>query len=148
MNRYDIILEKTPPERVPELNLHVHDVSALFTTSNFRVYQSFVAGGGKIHAIKVKGIANMSRSFFDEIVRSALSQGAKGLTYMVSIDKIRGPIVKFLTETELGRLVQTCGIDVGDVVFLMAGDKSISNNLCIKIGNELDPIGREHNTCE
>ncbi len=134
-----------PDLRIP---IEMVDVSDVFTDSGFNAFKSVVDGGGVVRAIPVKGIAGQSRSFFDKMVSFACEQGGKGLAYLVwNGEKVKGPILKFLSEEELATIVERCKVEDQDVVFFVS-DKpklasSISGAIRTKLGEDLDLIEKD-----
>jgi aspartyl-tRNA synthetase len=129
----------------PDLRIPIEacDVSALFAAADFKAFREVVTQSGVVRAIPVKGIAAQSRSFFDRLVEFAIASGSKGLAYLVwGEDKVKGPIVKFLTPEQQQALAAQCGAATGDVVFFIAGVEAEANRLVglvrSKIGADLD----------
>jgi aspartyl-tRNA synthetase len=128
-----------PDLRIP---IEMVDVSDIFAESGFNAFKSVVASGGVVRAIPVKGIAAQPRSFFDKMVGFATEQGGKGLAYLVwDGEKVKGPILKFLSETELSAVVERCRVADQDVVFFVS-DKpkqasAISGAIRAKLGADL-----------
>ena len=60
-------------------DLPIVDVSDRFATSSFKIFQKVVAGGGKVRMLRVPGLADKPRSFFDGLERHVKELGAKGL---------------------------------------------------------------------
>ena len=135
-----------PDLRIP---IEICDVSSVFSDSEFRAFQSVVASGGVVRAIPVhNNIADKPRSFFDRMVEYAQSVGSKGLAYIVwGAEKTKGPLVKFLTEEQLGTIAQKCGVETGDVVFFVCDKENaaarIAGTLRLRLGEELDLVERD-----
>lgn len=131
-----------PDLRIP---IEMVDVSDVFADSGFNAFKSVVAKSGVVRAIPVKEIAGRPRSFFDKMVDFAGEQGGKGLAYLVwDGEKVKGPILKFLSEEELTTLVERCKVEDQDVVFFVA-DKprlasAISGAIRLKLGEDLGLI--------
>ncbi|MBN2301787.1 MAG: aspartate--tRNA ligase [Lentisphaerae bacterium] len=129
-----------PDLRIP---IEIRDVSDLFRSSKFNAFRTVVEKGGVVRAIPVKSIANQPRSFFDKMVEYAQSIGSKGLAYLVWTESsVKGPIAKFMSESELQILAERCGAGAGDVVFFvsdMVGQANrISGDVRLKLGHDLD----------
>lgn len=131
-----------PDLRIP---IEIRDVTALFETSAFNAFRAAVEKGAVVRAIPVKQIADKPRSFFDRLVGHAQEIGAKGLAYLVwSNGTVKGPIAKFLNETELAEISRHCDVGEGDVVFFMCdipeAANRISGELRTKLGRDLELI--------
>lgn len=98
--------------------LEIVDVSELFAVSEFKVFRDAVAGGGVVRAIRAPGGAALSRAQIDRLTAVAKEHGAKGMAYVSVEDDLtlRGPIVKFLSETERRGLVERLNAEGGDLV--------------------------------
>ncbi len=107
--------------------------------SDFAIFKSVLAGGGKIRAIPAPGCADKPRSFFDNMIEFAKSHGAKGLAY-IGFDAEgmpKGPIAKFLTPEKLELLKEKAGLKNGDAVFFSSGPKLEAENIAGKVRTEL-----------
>lgn len=131
-----------PDLRIP---IEMVDVSEIFRTSKFNAFRGMVEKGGVVRAIPVKGIADKPRSFFDKLVEYAQGLGSKGLAYVVwEGGAVKGPIVKFLSEQEIGALAANGHMTEGDVMFFVSDTARTVNRICgdlrTKLGRDLDLI--------
>ena len=102
--------------------LKIKDVTEIFMDSEFKVFASNTKKGHCVKALVVEGCEHEARSFFDKMDAYAKEQGAKGLAYLnYKEDGLKGPIAKFLKETELEDLKTRLGLKIGDGVFFGAG---------------------------
>ena len=107
--------------------------------SEFAIFKSVLASGGKIRAIPAPGCADKPRSFFDNMIEFAKLNGAKGLAY-IGFDADgtpKGPIAKFLTPEKLELLKEKAGLKNGDAVFFSSGPKLEAENIAGKVRTEL-----------
>lgn len=101
--------------------LHLEDVSDVVSGSEFKVFSGVIKDGGVVKAFKVPDGAAMPRSEVDTFEDMAKQFGAKGLAWISWKDgEAKGPIVKFLSDDELGGIVKKCGVEDGDLVFFAA----------------------------
>ncbi|MBN2643375.1 MAG: aspartate--tRNA ligase [Victivallales bacterium] len=109
--------------------LEMVDVSEAFKNSDFNAFATVVQKGGVVRAIKVPGIADKSRKFYDDMIKFAQSVGAKGMAYIVWADgEVKSPIAKFMKESELELVKKAGGIKDGDAMFFLADkEKSVVN---------------------
>ena len=136
-----------PDLRIP---LQIADVSDVFAKSGFNAFKSIVSEGGVVRSIGVKGISEKPRSYFDKMVEYAVSIGSSGLAYLIlTPDKIKGPVAKFLKEDEINRLKEINSVENGDAVFFVCDKEKeaarIAGDIRIKIGNELNIIEKDKN---
>lgn len=95
--------------------LRLHDVTSVFKGSDFTVFASAIEKGAVVKGIPVPNIAGQSRKFFDDLNGWALTEGMKGLGYVLFENGAsKGPIAKFLKDNDLQKL---CG-DNGGVFFV------------------------------
>ncbi|MCL4474424.1 MAG: aspartate--tRNA ligase [Actinobacteria bacterium] len=105
-------------------DLPIVDVSNIFRASDFAVFARALADGGTVRAIRAPGAARFSRREIDELTDFALSHGAKGLAYLVIMEKLemKSPIAKFLAPDEKAQVLEATGADEGDIVFFVADE--------------------------
>lgn len=119
--------------------LIIQDVSDVFQTSDFGAFT-----GKIVRSINVPGAASKPRSFFDKLNDWAREIGLPGLGYIsrLSESEFKGPIVKFLKETELQALANKNSMNSGDVLFFICDQNAekISGVVRQKLGVEMDII--------
>ena len=130
--------------------LIIQDITSLFHRADvkFEIFKKLVKNGAVVRCIVTKETKDKPRSFFDNIDKWAKDQGASGLAYftLVKENKIlgKGPVGKFFSEESLKELMQNCGADVGDSIFLACGkEKEVEQILSVardKIAKELNLI--------
>ncbi|HUW61261.1 MAG TPA: aspartate--tRNA ligase [Candidatus Bathyarchaeia archaeon] len=114
--------------------LEMIDVTSLFAQSEFKVFAGAAKSGGAVKVINARGAAANSRKFFDDAEAFAIGEGAKGLAWVVLRDgELKGPIIKFLTESECAALIDATGMQDGDALFFGAGDRAATNALMGKV---------------
>lgn len=139
-----------PDLRIP---LEIADCTELFKESEFRAFRQVVEKGGVVRMLSVPGLAGKPRSFFDKLVEYAQGIGSKGLAYLVwnespasaegsaIKDVVKGPIVKFLSDSELSRIAETGSVEQGTVVFFVADKQKpaerIAGDIRVKLGRDL-----------
>ncbi len=134
-----------PDLRIP---IEMLDVTTIFQGSGFRAFSDAITQGAVVRAIPVKAISSRPRSFFDKMVEYAQSIGSKGLAYLVfSDDTVKGPVAKFLNESDMLKLREACKITSGDVVFFVcdkeASAAKIAGQVRVKLGTDLDLIEKD-----
>jgi aspartyl-tRNA synthetase len=134
-----------PDLRIP---IEMCETGDIFENSGFAAFATAVKNGSVIRAIPVKNCANQPRSFFDKMVNYAQSIGAKGLAYLTWKDgEIKGPILKFLDEATIAKIVERTNAKDGDVVFFMCDEEhtasDIAGKLRVKLGQDLDIVEKD-----
>ncbi|MFK8040489.1 MAG: aspartate--tRNA ligase [Rickettsiaceae bacterium] len=127
----------------------IHDVTKIFKDSNFTLFSNAIRKGSVVRAIPAPRASDRSRRFFDDMIEFAISEGAKGLGYIqfTNESSAKGPIAKFLTETQLQEIQNALNIGNGDSVFFSCGTEKdaakIAGKVRTKIANELDLIEKD-----
>ena len=127
----------------------IADVGDVWKSSGFGIFNKVIEGGGFIRAIPAPGCADKPRSFFDNMIEFAKLQGAQGLAYItykggagMTPESFGGPLVKFLSNEALAKLVSTTGLKEGDAVFFSSGAElaaaKLAGQVRTHLGNELD----------
>ena len=126
--------------------LVIADVTEVFKGSNFTVFARAIENGGIVRAIPAINVSDKPRSFFDKMGEYAISEGAKGLGYII-FDKngeAKGPVAKFLDQEKLEQLKKLVGIEGGDAVFFCCGPENeaakLAGKVRIKLGQDLNLI--------
>lgn len=119
--------------------LLIQDVSDIFEKSDFAAF-----AGNVVRSINVPNASSKPRSFFDKLNDWAKEIGLPGIGYisMVSETEFKGPIVKFLSEKELGEIAVRNGMKSGDVVFFICNVEAgkIAGTVRQKLGKEMEII--------
>ena len=121
--------------------LEMIDVSEFFRDSEFKAFSGTVANGGVVRAIRAPQVAGKPRKFFDDMIKFAQENGAKGMAYIIwTGDTEKSPIVKFLTRETIDGLKTAGGIQDGDALFFLADTEAVAS----KIGGAVIPeLGRQ-----
>ena len=121
--------------------LEMIDVSEFFRNSEFKAFAGTVANGGVVRAIRAPQVAGKPRKFFDDMIKFAQENGAKGMAYIIwTGDTEKSPIVKFLTRETIDGLKAAGGIQDGDALFFLADTEAVAS----KIGGAVIPeLGRQ-----
>ena len=99
----------------------IADVTDLLAGTEFKAFRGVVDGGGVVRGLAVPGALEFSRKQFDDLVEFAKSWGGKGVAWLqLTGGELRSPIAKFLSQSELGGIVERIGAGEGDTVFLVA----------------------------
>jgi aspartyl-tRNA synthetase len=118
--------------------LRIIDVTEVFEDTEFKAFTSVVKKGGVVRAMKVTGIVDQSRKFFDDMIEFAQSVGSKGLGYIGWKDEeVRSPIAKFLNREQLEALKTAADIESGDVLFFIADKEKAACEIGAAVRNEL-----------
>ena len=107
--------------------LIIEDLTNVFRNSGFGAFANGIAEGAKVRSINVPGCVKEPRSFFDKLNDWAKELGLPGLGYIAITNdgEYKGPIVKFLNETELSEITAINKSKPGDVVFFICSKDAV-----------------------
>lgn len=96
--------------------LFISDVTDIAKSTEFKVFND----AKTIHALHVEGGADFTRKDIEELTEVATTNGAKGLAYILIKDEPTSPIIKFLGEDALSKIIEVTGAKKGDAIFFGA----------------------------
>ena len=140
-----------PDLRIP---LELTELSDLMATVEFKVFSGPATDpNGRVAALRVPGGGSLSRREIDGYTEFVGRYGAKGLAYIKVNDAAAGreglqaPIVKFLPDETLAKILTRTGSESGDLIFFGADSVKVVNDalgaLRIKIGHDLNLLKGE-----
>lgn len=110
--------------------LEMIDVSDFFKGSDFKAFAGVVENGGAVKAIKAPNVAGKPRKFFDDMIKYAQENGAKGMAYIIWTEGTeKSPIVKFLSREVIDGLKAAGKVEEGDALFFLADSKKVVEKL-------------------
>lgn len=122
--------------------MELKDVSDLVKDCDFKVFTSAVESGGSVRAIVVEGGADFySRKKIDKLEAFVKDFKAKGLAWAkVKEDEIQSPILKFIGDDTMGKILAKLEAKSGDLVLFVA-DKN--DTVYAALGNLRNHIADE-----
>jgi aspartyl-tRNA synthetase len=115
---YDDAIRKYGTDK-PDLRnpLEINDVTTVFSNGEFRAF-----AGKVVRSLTLPGTADRTRSFFDKLEERARLEGADGLAWLTigSDLSVKGPIAKFLSESQVCELVSLGKASPGDTMIFAA----------------------------
>ena len=132
--------------------LVIEDVSDIFASSTFTLFIDALRDGKVIRAIAVPGANKQPRSFFDKLNDWAKQNEMVGLGYVTyGEDDIKGPIAKFLADSQLTTLKERTNLWGTGVVFFICDTEQKANNFAgmvrTKLGNDLNLLSDGFEFC-
>ncbi|MEG1932618.1 MAG: aspartate--tRNA ligase, partial [Pygmaiobacter sp.] len=102
--------------------MELRDVTETVKDCEFVVFKNAIAAGGSVRCINAKGLADkMSRKEIDKLTEVVKTYGAKGLAYTrITAEGTSSSFEKFLSEDETLALRAAAGLEVGDVLLVVA----------------------------
>ncbi len=126
--------------------MELKDISDLVKDCGFKVFTSAVESGGSVRAIVVEGGADFySRKKIDKLEAFVKDFKAKGLAWAkVKEDEIQSPILKFIGDETMDKILEKLEAKAGDLVLFVA-DKNATvyaalGNLRNHIADEMGMI--------
>ena len=127
--------------------LEIGDLSDITAQSDFSVFRSAIAGGGKVKGICAPGCATYTRHQLDELNKIVKVLGATGLTTIalgtsvgslddLTVEMLRSVAAKFLTLDQIKEMAGRLGAKMGDLLLIMAGKSEL-------VDMALDELRRE-----
>ncbi len=127
--------------------LRLTDVADLMAAVDFKVFRDPANDTeGRVVALPAPGGGKLSRKVIDDLTDFVGRYGARGLAYIKVNDLGRGseglqsPIVKYLPESIVARVLRRVGAQNGDLVFFGAGNTNVVNDSMAALRNELGRI--------
>ena len=140
----------------PDLRIAMEltELTDLMDTVEFKVFAGPAADPqGRVAALRVPGGNSLSRAQIDQYTEFVGQYGAKGLAYIKVNDAAAGreglqsPILKFLPDDVLDKVMHRAGAASGDLVFFGADKATVVNDslgaLRLRIGNDLGMVEQE-----
>ena len=114
--------------------LLISDLSEFFASVDFAPFK-----GKPVRGIPVPQCATMPKSFFEKMLEFAFSIGMKGLGYITIAGggELKGPIVKFLSDSQQKELIKKLKLKNGDTLFFISDAKATVDRLAGQIRTEL-----------
>jgi aspartyl-tRNA synthetase len=133
--------------------MEIKNLSDIVAESEFAVFSSAVAQGGKVKGICAPGCAGYSRAQINELNEMARGFGAKGLVTILldssagslddlTMDMVKSQIAKFLTVEQVKQMAKRLDAKPGDMLMIAAGDdgtvSTVLGRLRLEMGNRLN----------
>jgi aspartyl-tRNA synthetase len=128
--------------------LEIRDLSDTVADTEFDVFKSALAKGGRVKGIGVPGCAAYTRRQLDELNEMAKNLGAGGLVTISldsaagSLDNLTGNTVKsaaakFLSLEQIKEMAERLGASTGDLLLIVAGDNKLVNAVLGELRREM-----------
>jgi len=145
MNRYG---SDKPDTR---FGMELQDISDIVKGCGFVVFDGAIDNGGSVRAVVAKNAASVyTRKEIDKLTETAKGIGAKGLAWIRWADQTPTcSFAKFLPEGMLDKIIETLGIEQGDVALFVADKNStvfgVLGALRLEMAKRLDIIPDQFN---
>jgi aspartyl-tRNA synthetase len=123
--------------------LRISNVTGVFESSGFQVFQKVIAEGGGIFAIPMPKMTTPPRKFFDDTIELFKKWSGQGLAYIIVEDGgWKGTVAKFFSSEEQAALTQQLKLEAGQFVFFGAGKPK---SLLPHLGRLRNKLGEDFN---
>jgi aspartyl-tRNA synthetase len=128
-------------------SLELVEIAEYLTGAEFKVFAGPAADpNGRVTVLRLPGGASLTRGQIDAYTEFVGRYKAKGLAWIKVGDRAGGreglqsPIVKFLSDAELEKVLAASGAETGDILFFGAGSAKVVSEslgaLRVKLGEE------------
>lgn len=124
--------------------LELTDIADLMSDVEFKVFHGPANDPkGRVVALRAPGGGSLSRKAIDDYGEFVSRYGAKGLAYIkvndlaAGLEGLQSPILKFLNEAVVSKVLARVGAEDGDVVFFGADNRTVVNDSMGALRNEL-----------
>jgi len=117
-------------------DLELKDISDIAAQTDFAVFRSAIATGGKVKGICVPGYAGLQRHQLDELLNLAKSCGAGGLI-AIALDGVKSVAAKHLTPAQLKDIASRFKAKPGDLLLIVADKSEIVNKTLDELRREM-----------
>jgi len=132
---YDEVMLKYGVDK-PDLRfgMEIYDITETVRGCSFAVFTDAISLGGVVRALCVAGgVSRLTRSAIDELTELAKLHGAKGLAFIKVKEKrpdgsgfeSESPILKYLSDDVVQRIITQLQANAGDIIFFGADTRSI-----------------------
>ncbi len=128
--------------------LEIRDLSEIVAQSNFSVFRSVIASGGKVKGICAPGCATYTRNQLNELNKLVQGLGAEGLVTMslgtpggslnsLTIEMVRSVAAKFLTLDQVKEMAGRLGANMGDLLLIVAAKPKLVSAVLDELRREM-----------
>lgn len=147
--KYDEAIERYGSDK-PDLRfgMEIHDITEVFTNTEFAVFKNVISEGGVINAILAKNVADKySRKEMDKLTDYVKTYKASGLAYLKYGEEVSGSIFKVISEEEIDNVRETLNVETNDLVLIISGAYNVVKTslgaLRCKLARDLDLIKKD-----
>ena len=128
--------------------LELGDLTDIAAQSEFSIFRSAIAEGGKVKGICAPGCGGYSRRQLDELNKLVQSLGAGGLVTMslgtaggslndLTIEMVKSVAARFLTLDQIKKMAHRLGADRGDLLLIVAGKPKLVDMTLSELRQEM-----------
>ncbi len=146
---YAEVMDKYGTDK-PDLRfgLEIADFSDIAARTEFGIFKSVVAEGGKVKGILAPGCCAYTRSQLDELNEITQKLGAAGLLTIslgsqpgslqdLTMDMVKSRASKFITLDQVKEMAERVGAKMGDLLLIIAGKAEVANSVLGELRQEM-----------
>ncbi len=147
--RYAEAMERYGTDK-PDLRfgMEMGDISDIASQTEFSVFRSVIAEGGRVKGICAPGCANYTRSQLDELNKLVQGLGAAGLLTVslsgsggalddLTKEMVRSVVAKYLTLDQVKEVAKRLGAGPGDLLLIIAGRPKLVDAVLDEVRREM-----------
>ncbi len=127
--------------------MEIKDLSDIVASSEFSIFRSAIAKGGRVKGICAAGCSGYTRNQLDELSRLAQGMGAGGVVTIalnqqanledLVMDMIKSAAAKFMTVEQVKAIAQRLEAKPGDLLLIVAGDNNLVSTVLGELRREM-----------
>ena len=127
--------------------IEIKDLSDIVANSEFSVFRTAIAKGGKVKGICAPGCAGYTRRQLDELNEIARGLGAGGLVTIalsgsgsladLTLEMVKSAAAKFLSLDEIKAIAGCLEAGIGDLLLIVAGDNKLVSTVLGELRREM-----------
>jgi len=128
--------------------LELGDLTDIVAQSDFSIFRSAIADGGKVKGICAPGCGTYTRSQLDELNKLVQSLGAEGLVTIslgtaggnlnaLTIEMVKSVAARFLTLDQIKQMAERLGAKTGDLLLIVAGKPKLVDMTLSELRQEM-----------
>jgi aspartyl-tRNA synthetase len=128
--------------------MEIKDLSDIVVDSDFAVFNSAIANGGRVKGICAPGCAAYTRRQLEELNKLAQELGAGGIVTIsldssassleeLTVEMVRSAAAKFLTLDQIKEMARHLDASMGDLLLVVAGDNKLVNTVLGELRREV-----------
>ncbi|MBM2825861.1 MAG: aspartyl-tRNA synthetase [Dehalococcoidales bacterium] len=128
--------------------LEIGDLSDIASRTDFSVFRSLIAEGGKVKGICAPGCASYTRTQLDELNKLGQSLGAKGLLTIslgsspgslddLTTEMVKSVAAKYMTLDQVKEMAKRLGGNMGDLLLIVAGKPALVSTVLGELRQEM-----------
>ncbi len=128
--------------------LEIGDLSDIAARTDFSVFRSVIAEGGKVKGICAPGCAGYTRTQLEELNKIGQSLGAKGLLTIslggeggslddLTPEMVKSVATKYMTLDQVKEMAKCLGANTGDLLLIVAGKPGLVSTVLGELRQEM-----------